>query len=296
MDAFNPNNRKNECEAYLSRALGTRVSFLAASLLNTGSRRTPWRLDVALHGGRRSFVLRLNPEHGDREYSILCAMNGSSVPTPQAYGWDPAGSALGVPCFIEDFITGEPLLPHLLAGERWAEDLYVDTVCRLQAIETNTLKPVIDRQTIVRTADYIIAGARAFFQQQPDGLADAVMEKLAATMPPPLRPCFSNGDLYPDNFIVREKQLAGVIDWEHAGLSDPLYEFLIVFSAHPELQGRQIEERYFNRMNFDPQWLPWYRGLEHLASWVWTLRTGQSFHRQTPVDLRQQLQLWLAEK
>jgi aminoglycoside phosphotransferase (APT) family kinase protein len=296
MDAFNPNNRKDACEAYLSRALDTPVSFLAASLLNTGSRRTPWRLHVALCGGCRSFVLRLNPEHGDCEYSSLGAMAGTSVPTPRAYGWDPIGSALGVPCFMEDFITGEPLLPYLLAGEWWAEDLYVDTVCRLQALEPNILMPVIDRLAPVKTADYIIADAGAFFRQQPDGLADAVMEKLAATTPPPLPPCFSNGDLYPDNFLVRENKLAGVIDWEHAGLSDPLYEFLIVFSAHPELRGRGTEERYLRRRGFDREWLCWYRGLEYLTSWVWTLRTGQSFHRQTRDNLRHELQQWLTRR
>jgi aminoglycoside phosphotransferase (APT) family kinase protein len=87
-----------------------------------------------------------------------------------------------------------------------------------------------------------------------------------------------------------------VIDWEHAGLSDPLYEFLIVFSAHPELRGRGIEERYVRRKGFDREWLPWYRGLENLASWVWILRTGQSFHRQTRDNLRHELQQWLTRQ
>ena len=34
---------------------------------------------------------------------------------------------------------------------------------------------------------------------------------------------FSNGDLWLDNQIIRNRQLVGVIDFENAGFSDPIY-------------------------------------------------------------------------
>lgn len=39
--------------------------------------------------------------------------------------WLGKGEALGVPCFLLDFIEGESLLEPMLAGERWAEELYI---------------------------------------------------------------------------------------------------------------------------------------------------------------------------
>lgn len=295
MKDFDPANNLERCAAYLSDTLRAPVQCVRAARLPSSSREAPWRLDVELDGVPRSFVLRLNPAHGEFEYKVLSVMDGLALPTPRVYGWDPAGSALGAPCFFEDFITGDSLLPFMLAGERWAEELYVDTVCQLQEIDAIRLKPVLGHLTNIKTANSILADSREFFRRQSHGLATAVLEKLTETPPPPLPPRFSNGDLYPANFIVHEKVLAGVIDWEKAGFTDPIYEFWIVFSAHPQLRGRGLEERYFNRMGFDVERLHWYRGLEGLASWVWVERAGQSFHDQTTDNLQRGLQQWLAK-
>ena len=61
---------------------------------------------------------------------------------------------------------------------------------------------------------------------------------------------FSNGDLWPENLLVRDRRLVAVIDWQHAGFSDPIFEFLLPFFLVPELRGRGIEERYCERMGF----------------------------------------------
>jgi hypothetical protein len=49
---------------------------------------------------------------------------------------DPMKFRSGMLC---DFIEGESLLGPVLAGERWAEDLYIDTVCALQSITREQL-------------------------------------------------------------------------------------------------------------------------------------------------------------
>jgi aminoglycoside phosphotransferase (APT) family kinase protein len=58
-----------------------------------------------------------------------------------------------------------------------------------------------------------------------------VYQKLKTEMPalPPVR--VSNGDLWLDNFIVTDQKLAGVIDFQGAAFSDPVFEFLLSLSS-----------------------------------------------------------------
>jgi hypothetical protein len=55
------------------------------------------------------------------------------------------GEWLGVASIIRDFVVGESLLKPMLAGEAWAEQLYLDSVCALQAISEADLGQVIHR-------------------------------------------------------------------------------------------------------------------------------------------------------
>ncbi|MFC2030792.1 phosphotransferase family protein, partial [Chloroflexota bacterium] len=127
-------------------------------------------------------------------------------------------------------------------------------------------------------------------------LAGAVYTRLRETMPPLPRTLFSNGDLWPDNLIVRDGQLAGIIDWANAGFSDPVFEFLLPFFLRPELRYRGIEARYCRRMGFDPRVLPWYHGLELFDSWRWVLVTGKAYEQHTAESLEADLTGWLEEQ
>ena len=85
------------------------------------------------------YLLRLGLDGVAREYAVLKAMETISLPMPRVYGLDEQGNALGIPCFLSDFIDGEPLLKPLLAGETWAEELFIATVCTLQSIGRDEL-------------------------------------------------------------------------------------------------------------------------------------------------------------
>jgi aminoglycoside phosphotransferase (APT) family kinase protein len=290
---FDPNVERSRCEAYLSRALGGQARLVGAEALVQSTRAAPWRLGVELDGVARSYVLRLDEGRGEHEYHVLRAMESIPIPTPRAYRWDPQGAALGVPCFVCDFVAGESLLPHMLAGEAWAEALYIDTACALQAVTWEQVARVARRFGDGETAEDVLERSYEYFRSHPHPLAEAVYARLKGTMPalPALR--FSNGDLYPDNLIVCDRQLVGVIDFENAGFSDPIYEFLLPFFVCPELRGRGTEERYCRRMGFDPDSLHWYHGLEYLETWCWVLETGKSFVQHTAESLSADLTLWL---
>jgi hypothetical protein len=125
---FDPNEHVKECEQYLSRFLGYPVGLIRAKMLAQSSRQAPWRLDVLANGVEFAYVLQLDERGMEHEYRILKALESIAFPTPRVYGLDMPGEILGVPCFISDFIEGESLLRPMLAGETWAETLYLDSV------------------------------------------------------------------------------------------------------------------------------------------------------------------------
>jgi aminoglycoside phosphotransferase (APT) family kinase protein len=293
MEAFDPCASWVRCEAYVQRCVGGRVRLVRAERLQQSTRAAPWRLDAEVDGILRSFVLQVELRRGEHEFEVLRAMEAVDIPAPRPYGWDPSGEALGVPCLLTGFVAGESLLPALQAGQLWAQELYIDTACRLQAIGREQLAPVARRLGDGETAVDVLEAAYDTWRGTQEPLAEAVYAQLKATMPAFPAPRFSNGDLYPDNVIVQARRLAGVIDWENAGFSDPIFEFLLPFFVHPELRGQGVEERYCRRMGFDLTSLHWYRGLEYLDTWHWVTKTGQPFVQWTGAALAAALERWL---
>lgn len=289
-----PIGSHTDIESYCSRALSASVQLLRAVPLTESSRAAPWRLDLSVDGEARSFVLRLNARNLEHEYRLLRAMEPIPIPTPRAFGWDSTGESLGAPCFLSDFLEGESLLAPMLAGEAWAEDLYLDTVCALQTITRQQLGDAARWLDPGESAADVLEIGHAYFQVHHQPLADRVYAQLLNTMPALPATRFSNGDLWPDNLLIRDRQLAGVIDFEHAGFSDPIFEFLLPFFVRPDLRGRGLEKRYCQRMGFDPDLLPWYRGLELFDTWHLVLKHGQSFEQYTPEYLVERCELWLS--
>jgi aminoglycoside phosphotransferase (APT) family kinase protein len=293
MAEFDPKANEQRIEAYVGRALQGCARLVRALPLQKSSRDAPWMLDVEVDGEPRALVLRLDSRRIEHEFHVLRAMEALPIPTPRVYGWDPVGRALGQPCFLQDFVDGESLLGALLSGEPWAEALYIDTACEIQSITLEQLPTVADRLGRAESAADVLEDAYAYFRENPRPLADAAYTRLCAAMPrlPSVR--FSNGDLWPDNLLVRDRQLVGLIDWANAGFSDPIYEFLLPFFLRPELRGRGIEERYCQRMGLDPNMLPWYGGLEILDSWRWVLLLAEPYEQHTADSLEADLARWL---
>ncbi|MEW5869694.1 MAG: phosphotransferase [Chloroflexota bacterium] len=281
------------CQDYLQRSLGTNLRILHAEPLTQSSRLAPWRLDAEVEGEKRSYVLRLGGEGCHHEYEFLRAMQSLPIPTPRVYDWDAEGTALGVPCLLSDYIFGDSLLAPVLAGEAWAEDLYLDAVCQLQSITLEQLAPVADLLADCQSAADVLEYANEYFQENSHPIAEKAYARLRATMPKLPELCFSNGDLWLDNFLVRDRQLAGIIDFENAGFSDPLFEFLLSFFIRPELKQRGLIERYCQRMHLDPGALPWYHGLEYFDTLHWVLKLGKPFEQYSAQVLEAALEEWL---
>lgn len=287
---FDPLRDRGTCERYMSRSLGGVVVLVGAAELAQSTRRAPWRLDVTLDGAARSYVLQLDPRGLEYECRVLQAMELVGIPSPRAHGLDLQGEALGEPCFFSDFIAGESLLGPMLNGEPWAEAVYLDTIDALHSVTRSDLG---DLEVDEESADETLDAAWGYFVEHPHPLAEVVHSRLKETQPelPPVR--FTNGDLWLDNFIVDGQQLAGVIDFQRAAFSDPIFEFLLSFFVEPKLQGRGIEERFCRRLGYDPAILRWYHGLEFFDTWRAVLQHGQPFMHHTAETLEADVRAWL---
>lgn len=280
----------------LGDRFGGKAGSLSAVALGASSRETPWRIDFQLNDADKTVLLRHGKSCSRNEAHILCAMAELAIPTPEVLIWDEAGNELGTPLFVSEFIRGESLLPAMKAGEAWAIELYMETACILQAIYAEDLpEGAVALLEEGESAVEVLADAYEMIAEKDD-LIEATYCTLVDTQPALSPRQFSNGDLWPDNLLVRDRELVGVIDWQHAGFSDPLFEFLLPFFLVPELKGLGIEERFCSRKGIDPQVLNWYHGLEYFDSLRWVLKTGRPYEMHTAESLRADLETWLNVK
>lgn len=279
----------------LMKILGLSARSIRTTALGASSRETPWRVDLETDNVVRTFLVRFGKSCSANEVAALSAMARHPLPTPQVLHWDPNGEALGTPLFVSTFIEGDPLLEAMKANEPWADALYIDTVWALQSITPQDLPPgSAERLEGSESALEVLEAGYEMFEK-PNPLAEAAYRKLRDSWPGPPGDRFSNGDLWPENLLVRGRQLVGIIDWQHAGFTDPLFEFLLPFFLVPELRGRGIEEAYCERMGFDPAVLAWYHGLEFFDSLRWVLKLGEPYEMHTAESLKRDLERWLAE-
>jgi len=276
----------------LGGKLGGNVSNVSAAALGESSRETPWRLDFKLANVGQTALLRYGKGCSRNEVLALQAVANLAIPAPKVLIWDEDGSALGTPLFVSEFVEGESLLAPMKEGEDWAIDLYIETACTVQAIRSeDLLEGVATKLEVGESAADVLAEAYKTFVDK-DSLIETAYRKLVDMQPDLPDTQFSNGDLWPDNLLVRDRELVGIIDWQHAGFSDPLFEFLLPFFLVPELRGLGIEERFCIRKGFDPRALYWYHGLEFFDSLRWVLKTGKPYEMHTEESLRADLERW----
>lgn len=291
---FQNSRQRKSLQAYLCRALGEGLQLVSVEQFAVSTRSAPWHIVVASGFGTREFVLRLGEGIEDREVRVMQALEHiPEVPTPRVFGWEPDGGTFGAPCFLCDFIDGESLLAPMLAGEEWAVELYLRTVLQMNAITRDQLSGLGCNLPASRSALEELQNAHQFFLSHPSTLTDKVYAQLSNQIPPFHEPCFSNGDLWLDNLLVKDKQLAGVIDFEQAGFSDPVYEFLLPFFNEPRLRDRGIEERYCGCLGLDSACLRWYHGLEYYDALHYVEKSGEAFNQYSSDRLRAELTRWL---
>ena len=165
-----------------------------------------------------------------REYRIVHALAGNTVPVATTHGLCLDLTVNGAPFFVMDFVVGTvphdaTSAAHLPAAERLALSTDVaEVLARLHKIAP----AAVGLGDLGRTENYIARQLKRWTQQWEQTKTEAVPEMelalrlLSERMPTQIGASIVHGDYRLGNMIVAGGRIQAVLDWELCTLGDPL--------------------------------------------------------------------------
>jgi aminoglycoside phosphotransferase (APT) family kinase protein len=200
--------------------------------------------------GRR-FVLRRPPpppipkgaHDMRREARILAALADTPVPVPRVLAVAEAGQVTDVPCYLMEHLDGavatETLPAELDSAEarRAVAYAFIDVLAALHAVDWRGLgladlgRPdgFLSRQ--LERLPRLIADEHG----APPAPFDALRDELRDGLPESAEPALLHGDFRFGNVMLgsdRPARLLGVLDWELAGIGDPLADLAYTLATY----------------------------------------------------------------
>jgi aminoglycoside phosphotransferase (APT) family kinase protein len=222
-----------------------------------------------------------------REFRVISALAGSSVPVAPPIALCTDEAVLGAPFYLMGYVTGvvldkPDLLEQLAPGDATrAGELLMDTLVDLHEV----VPADVGLADFGRPEGFLARQVRRWHQQwqasetRPLDELGATVERLTETLPAQSAPAIVHGDYRLTNvmFAPGLGAIAAVVDWEMATLGDPLTDLglLVVYTdlaaqgdavmphMPPErgfLSSEQCIARYAKRSPRDLDRLNWYVG------------------------------------
>jgi aminoglycoside phosphotransferase (APT) family kinase protein len=195
--------------------------------------------------GTRSWIVRRPPlghvlataHDMSREYRVMTALAGTSVPVPETYLLCEDPDVLGAPFYVMEMVEGTPY--------RGADELVPLGAERVAAIAGRMIDTLVDLHRVDpaevgldgfgRPEGFLERQVRRWKKQLDashsrdlDGAAE-LHALLEANVPPESAPAIVHGDYRLDNLLVgADDRVAAVLDWEMATLGDPLTDLALL--------------------------------------------------------------------
>ena len=208
---------------------------LSLSPLSGGQSNPTFRLST----GDRHYVLRKKPPghliasaHAiDREYRVMKALQGSSVPVPRMFAYCEDESIVGTPFYLMEFLDGRVLLDQSLPGMAPAERgaVYREmnrVIAALHSVDYETA----GLASYGKQGDYFARQITRWSRQCRESTlpVNEAMQKLMEWLPEHIPAgdeiTLVHGDYRLDNLVFHptEARVIGVLDWELSTLGHPL--------------------------------------------------------------------------
>jgi aminoglycoside phosphotransferase (APT) family kinase protein len=252
----------------------------------------------AIDRGAARWVLRRAPRHANvasahdvlREYRILDAIKDEPVAIARPIISCDDPSVFGAPFFVMQRIDGSAILTHV--PEQWAP---------APESQGRALEELIDALVAIHAVDWRACGLGdlahageylphqitrwlaqlASYESRELAPAIRIAEWLDAHRPPEQPGALCHGDYKLDNVLFAPEsppRLAAVVDWEMAGIGDPLVDLAWALIFHPGADGtiplgvskqpmfaleslpdrRQLIDRYAQKSGRDTGSIGWY--------------------------------------
>jgi aminoglycoside phosphotransferase (APT) family kinase protein len=228
-----------------------------------------------------------------REARILAALAGTPVPVPQVFAVAEAGQVMDVPCYVMEYLDGVVATEALPAGldsvdgRRAVAFAFIDVLAALHGVDWRGLgladlgRPdgFLERQ--LERLPRLIADDHGTLPAPFDTLRD----ELRGGLPESAGAALLHGDFRLGNVMLGSDapaRLLGVLDWELAGIGDPLADLAYTLATYAVpgepphaltalsrvtlgegFPGRaELAARYAAATGADLSRLPWYEALQ----------------------------------
>jgi len=224
-------DRPEALAAALARVLGG-AEVGALEHLSGGASRETWSFTASSgHGAPRTLIVQLQRPGSERdvevEASLLQVARTAGVPVPEVVAASMQTEALGTPFLIVTAVAGETIPRRILRNDAFGTARAALPAQLARALAA--LHAVTPRAVPGLTAPDQVQQCRDALDQlgQPHPAFELGFRWLAANRPaddPPAarRTTIVHGDFRLGNFVVDERGLVAVLDWELAHIGDPM--------------------------------------------------------------------------
>jgi len=185
-----------------------------------------------------------------REFRLLQALSGTSIPVPKPFWCDPSGEWLERPFIVMERVGGDvtPSTQMVYPGDatrraRFA-NRFVDILADLHTLDWRAMGidflegPDCAPEDAARLS---MEGFRAFSTEsgvmEPHPVTDRAWAWSEAHVPRTQRLSICHGDYKPDNVLHADGEILAIVDWERARIGDPMVDLAYVCVPHLVVDG-----------------------------------------------------------